>query len=186
MTKVFIGGSRHIRKLPSAMLERLDRIVDKALQVMVGDAAGVDRAVQAHLPNRGYQSVEVFCSGNRARHNLGDWPIRAVAVANGLKGRAVFEVKDRAMTAEASYGLMIWDAKSLGTAMNTARLLRMGRKVVLFVAPWEAFHELRTERDWLTLVMTCDRAIRDAFAEDSLAAETSHCVPTPEMDRAAP
>ena len=38
MTRVFIGGSRHITRLEADVRRRLDRIVEKGLLVVIGDA----------------------------------------------------------------------------------------------------------------------------------------------------
>ena len=45
VTKVFIGGSREVLQLPATVCERLDRIIGKALPVVIGDAHGADKAV---------------------------------------------------------------------------------------------------------------------------------------------
>ena len=47
MTKVFIAGSRQIARLPAEVKNRIDTMVDKGFQILVGDANGADKAVQA-------------------------------------------------------------------------------------------------------------------------------------------
>jgi hypothetical protein len=48
VTRVFIGGSRHITRLEDDVRRRLDRIVEKGLPVVIGDAyATKDRAMAA-------------------------------------------------------------------------------------------------------------------------------------------
>jgi hypothetical protein len=49
VTGVFIGGSRHITRLEAVGRRRLDRIVEKGLPVVIGDANGADKAVQRYL-----------------------------------------------------------------------------------------------------------------------------------------
>lgn len=49
MTKVFIGGSRHVSRLTAPVLERLHTIMEKELSVIVGDANGADKAVQNYF-----------------------------------------------------------------------------------------------------------------------------------------
>ena len=45
MNTVFVGGSRHVSRLPVLAKERLDNIVSSGFNVIVGDATGVDKAV---------------------------------------------------------------------------------------------------------------------------------------------
>jgi hypothetical protein len=71
MIKVFIGGSRGIRRLGPEVRKRLDEIIRKQLFVLVGDANGADKAVQNYLHERGYDRVEVFCTGGHCRNNVG-------------------------------------------------------------------------------------------------------------------
>ena len=40
MNKIFIGGSRHVSRLPPRLRERLDNVVTSGHQVIVGDATG--------------------------------------------------------------------------------------------------------------------------------------------------
>lgn len=84
MTRVFIGGSRRITRLNADVKQRLDRIIEMRLPVLVGDANGADRAVQDYLRSRGYDLVEVFCSGEVCRNNTGDWTVRSIPVAGKL------------------------------------------------------------------------------------------------------
>ena len=75
MTKVFIGGSRRVSRLNADVRRRIDRIIEQGFPVFVGDANGADKAVQKYLQSRGYEAVEVFCSGGQCRNNLGNWPV---------------------------------------------------------------------------------------------------------------
>lgn len=148
MKVVFIGGSRRIGRLPAGAVERLDRIVEKRLRVVVGDAPGADRAVQDHLHRRGYEFVEVYFSGEECRNNVGGWPSVGVAAASARKDFDHYAAKDRIMAERADVGLMIWDGKSVGTLMNVARLVRRGKKIALYVAPRLAFTDVKSERDF--------------------------------------
>ena len=44
--KVFVGGSRHVSRLNERVRERLDKIIQKRLPILIGDASGADKAVQ--------------------------------------------------------------------------------------------------------------------------------------------
>ena len=47
MNTLFIGGSRHVSRLPTDVKKRLDNVISSGHRVIVGDANGADKAVQA-------------------------------------------------------------------------------------------------------------------------------------------
>ena len=55
MTKVFIAGSRQIARLPAEVRSRIDTMVDKGFQILVGDANGADKAVQRYLADKAHE-----------------------------------------------------------------------------------------------------------------------------------
>ncbi len=145
---VFIGGSRRLSRLTSEVTKRLDTIVERNLQVVIGDANGADKAVQAYLTSRSYRNVRVFCASSMCRNNLGGWSVEEVQ-AQAPRGTAAFYAsKDQAMALEAKFGLMLWDGKSIGTLLNVSRLLKQHKKVAFYVAPSERFWEFRSETEW--------------------------------------
>jgi hypothetical protein len=169
MTKVFIGGSRHVSRLPAAVCGRLDRIIDKALPVVIGDANGADKAVQTYLSTHDYRNVEIFCAGSTARNNVGGWHLRKIS-ADARRGTLHFYTeKDRAMTDEATVGLMVWDGKSAGTLLNVLRLLNQRKKVVLYVAPAKQFRELKGLRQWDEFIVTCADDLREKVQQRAAA-----------------
>jgi len=146
--KVFIGGSRSLSRLPRAILNRLDRIIDKGLSVLVGDAKGMDKAVQGYLASKNYDQVIVFCMAGACRNNLGHWPTHEVeGDSHGRRDASYYGRKDRAMGAEADYGFMLWDGKSRGTLANIEDLLRREKPVVAYIAPNRSFVTLREPAD---------------------------------------
>jgi hypothetical protein len=161
MTKVFIGGSRRISRLSAEVMRRIDRIIEQGFPVLVGDANGVDKAVQKYLQSSGYEAVEVFCSGGECRNNLGKWPVRTVATSQVRRDFNYYAAKDEQMAKEASVGLMIWDGKSAGTLANAARLLRQHKKVVVYAAPAKQFLTLKAEADWERLLSGCGKDVRE-------------------------
>ena len=143
-TKVFIAGSRRLSRLNNDVKRRINNIVDKGFTVIVGDANGVDKAVQQYLSSRNYTNVVVFCMEGGCRNNVGDWPMRTIRAADpGWRDFAYYATKDRAMTEEADYGLMLWDGKSRGTLTNVVHLVRKGKAVVVYIAPDRSFYTLR-------------------------------------------
>ncbi|MEW6262427.1 MAG: hypothetical protein AB1641_05060 [Thermodesulfobacteriota bacterium] len=161
MTKVFIGGSRSVSRLNEDVRRRIDRIVEQGFPVLIGDANGADKAVQKYLQSRGYDLVEVFCSGGECRNNLGQWPVRAIATRQTLRNFDYYAAKDEQMALEASIGFMIWDGKSAGTLANVARLLRQDKKVVVYATPDRRFLTLNAPADWEHLLSSCETALRE-------------------------
>ena len=143
-TKVFIAGSRRLSRLNSEVRERIDKIVDKGFTVIIGDANGADKAVQQHLHLKHYANVIVFCMEGVCRNNVGSWPTRTIRAANSeRRDFAYYSTKDRAMAAEADYGLMLWDGQSRGTLTNVVHLVRQGKPVVVYMASSKSFQMLR-------------------------------------------
>ena len=159
MKTVFVGGSRHVSRLPAEVKGRLDDIIGKGLRIVVGDAAGVDKAVQQYLVDASYPHVTVFCSGDRPRNNLGMWKTCKSATEKCQKGFQFHAAKDREMAREADFGLMIWDGKSAGTALNVLRLVRAGKKARLLNIPDKQTLTFKTADDWSEFLSRCDRAL---------------------------
>ena len=132
--KVFIGGSIGINFLNYEVENELRKIIQGELEILVGDAYGVDSLIQNYCNEYGYENVTVYASNGKARNNKGNWVIRSVFVPDYFKGRDFYTQKDIEMTLDCDYGFMIWDGKSKGTLANIERLL-MGKKgVKLFLA----------------------------------------------------
>jgi len=168
MTKVFIGGSRQITRLPADVRTRLDRIVDSRLPVVVGDANGADKAVQAFLAERHHAMVEVFCSGE-PRNNLGGWPVRVVQTARAARDFEYYASKDRAMASEATVGLMLWDGASRGTLLNVLRLVAQAKPVVVYSQTDRAFADIRGRSDFDKLTAMLHGAAARRFQEQAAA-----------------
>lgn len=144
---VFVAGSRHISRLPAEVRSRLDTMIEKSLQILVGDANGADKAIQRHLAEKSYPNVLVHCMKDHCRNNLGHWPTREVEAPRGVKGFDYYSLKDRVMAEAAGYGLMLWDGKSKGTVNNIVNLSRERKPVVVYVAPIRQFCNIRAFDD---------------------------------------
>jgi len=168
VTKVFLGGSRHVSRLNDQVRERLKAIIKKNLPVIVGDANGADKAMQTFFYKEGYRNVEVFCSGNACRNNIGSWKINSIATNCRERNFSFYAAKDRIMASEATFGLMIWDGKSVGTLLNVWRLLESRKKVVVYIAPEHQFLELKDADQWLQLIAKCDIAVREKVKQKAL------------------
>lgn len=160
MSTIFIGGSRHVSRLPDEVKLRLDNVISRRHHVIVGDANGVDKAVQRYFFDAAYDRVTVFCSGEHPRNNLGQWLTHKVDVPKKLKGFHFYAAKDREMALEADFGLMIWDGKSPGTILNVLRLVRAEKIAVLFSVPNKCTINMKSAIDWKAFIMRCDDHFR--------------------------
>jgi hypothetical protein len=166
LTKVFIGGSRHLSRLSPDVKRRLDRIIAQRFEVVVGDANGADKAVQSYLASHGYRSVVVFCMTGACRNNVGDWPTRDVSAPRNARGFAYYAVKDGAMAQEATHGFMLWDGDSKGTLNNILSLVRQDKPVVVYFGPAKAFVKVRSRNDVMQLLGRCEPAAAARFERE--------------------
>jgi hypothetical protein len=143
MSIVFVAGSRQISQIPAEVRSRLDTMIEKGFQILVGDANGADKAVQRYLADRPYPNVLVHCMEDHCRNNVGNWPTRQLVPPPGAKGFDYYSVKDRAMAQAASFGLMLWDGKSKGTINNVVNLARDDKPVVVYIVPTREFRTIR-------------------------------------------
>ena len=147
MTTVFVAGSRAISKLNDQIRERLDNIMHQQLSVLVGDANGADKAVQAYLAKCAYRNVTVY-SMQVSRNNLGDWPIkRHFGAPTAKHDRHYYGIKDLAMTKDATWGFMLRDGESKGTLTNVVNLLNTKKKTLLYLGPQRSFFNVGTFED---------------------------------------
>lgn len=171
MNTVFVGGSRHVSRLPSQVKERLNNIIESGHRVVVGDANGADKAVQKHFVDADYGAVTVFCSGPSPRNNLGHWKIHSVVPPKSAKGFQFYAAKDREMAREADFGLMIWDGKSPGTVLNVLRLLQAGKKAVLMNLPDNKGTTFKSSTEWRDFLVACSPELRADLRDRALPNE---------------
>lgn len=145
MPPVFISGSLSIRHLPACVTQRLLVIVDQELPVVIGDAHGVDAAVQRFLSDCGVRDVTVFCSGRSPRNNVGGWPVVSVRADASPGTRAFHSGKDREMSRLAGAGFVIWDGDSQGSLANIRRLCHRGRYIIIYFRPEGRFVTLSND-----------------------------------------
>ncbi len=140
MTKVFIGGSRKLSRLNLAVIERLDNIIAKNYTVLIGDANGMDKAVQKYLADRGYGEVLVYCMNASCRNNIGAWPTVNVTSTSKRRDFQYYSTKDKEMARDAAYGFMLWDGKSRGTLRNVRDMVDSCKSVLLYWSVHQSFH----------------------------------------------
>ena len=130
--KVFIAGSRSVKRLNEPVISKLSDICEKNHHILIGDCYGVDSLVQQFLKSRGYNNVSVYIANNKARNNIGQWPTHSVYTPLYLKGSNYYKQKDIAMARDADTGFMIWDGVSCGTMNNITELVSKNKPVLLY------------------------------------------------------
>lgn len=160
MSTIFIGGSRDVRSLPDELKSRLAAVMDQGHRLVLGDANGVDKAVQKYLADNRYLNVTIFCSGAEARNNVGKWTVRPVVTESKTKDFKFYAAKDREMAREADFGLMIWNGMSAGTLLNLVRLSQAGKITVLYDLSHKEIFNFKTADQARTFILGCEASIR--------------------------
>jgi hypothetical protein len=161
MSKVFFGGSRNLGRINSAIRTRLRNLITNGHTVLVGDANGVDKAVQSFFAEEGYRNVVVYCMDGECRNNVGNWKIEAVASGGKKKDFAYYAMKDARASLDADYGFMIWDGESKGTMNNVLNLLQQGKSVLLYRSPSREFLQIRSTDELLSALENCPPDVRE-------------------------
>lgn len=150
--KVFIGGSIGLKYLDSAITDELDKYMNGELEVLVGDAYGIDSMVQEYLSEHDYDNVTVYASNGKARNNIGGWKAANIEVPSGVFGRDFYTYKDVAMTTACDFALMIWNGKSQGTRNNILRLINAGKGVNVYLSEKRQMKSLNCYIDYKRLL----------------------------------
>lgn len=153
---VFLSGSRKINRLNEAIRRRIENMIDRGFNIVIGDASGADKALQGYLADANYNNVKVFCAGSTCRNNIGEWNVKNIDVDSKLRGRDFYTQKDKAMALEADYGFVLWDGKSTGSINNILELLKGLKSVVVYFAPEKAFYTLKKLDDVSLLLNHCN------------------------------
>jgi len=124
---VFISGSISIKKLRKHDKAPLEQIIEGNRTILIGDAYGVDKAVQQILAEREYRQVIVYFSGEKPRNNIGNWQTKQIPNPENLTGRSRYQLKDKAMADDCDSGIMFWDGKSKGTKFNMDYMEKLGK-----------------------------------------------------------
>lgn len=153
---VFIAGSRSIIDLPSEVKNRLNNIIKKNLSIVIGDADGVDTAVQSYLNLEKYKNVVIYTSNGKVRNNIGKWPINIVKVPAGTPSYRFYYVKDKKMAIDADYGFMIWDGISKGTKTNIENLVKENKTVLIYMSNITKFFVVKNISQYYVFLQTID------------------------------
>ena len=133
--KVFISGSIAISNLSDDVRESIDKIIANKLQIIIGDADGIDTMVQKYCVEKNYVNVMVYSIFLMPRFVANDlFETKRVFVGEEIKKeRERQQEKDKAMTIDSDYSLIIWDGKSKGSYSNIIRALENGKKVKVYL-----------------------------------------------------
>lgn len=133
--KVFLFGSRNISCLPLLIKVKLDSLISRQVQFLIGDADGVDKEFQKYLFEKNYSDVSIFHVSKNPRNLLNkDWKINRIDFDN-KKYRNGFEFyiqKDIVMCKEANMGICVWDEKSRGTLRNISQLMKEEKEILVY------------------------------------------------------
>lgn len=172
--KVFIGGSRHIARLPEEVIPRLQNIVVAEGTILIGDANGADKAVQQYLHEMDYKNVVVYYVGSQIRNNLGGWNTQNIECDSKKKDFYYYTCKDLAMSVDAEYGFMLWDGNSKGTINNALNLLRKNKSLLLFHSKKREFKTLKDMEDLRLLLHDSSGGLKERLILELKMKEFSH------------
>jgi len=125
MQTVVIFGSRSIKELPTDAIASINKIMKLGLEILIGDAPGVDQLAIAYLESRGYEKVTVFYARN----------MRATTSYDAYQIKGSYTARDKFMCSRARWGLAIWDGKSKGTRRNIEQLGKRCKVLYGFTFP---------------------------------------------------
>jgi len=133
--KVFISGSIAIGKLSNDVKESIDKIIANNLQILVGDADGIDTMVQKYCVEKSYLNVTVYSIFPMPRYRASaSFEMKRVFVSEEIKKeRERQQEKDKMMTLDSDYSLIIWDGKSKGSYANILRAMENNKKVKVYL-----------------------------------------------------
>lgn len=131
---VFISGSISIKNLPLEVKQSIQKIINHNMQILVGDANGIDSLVQDYCLSLNYFNITVYSISLLPRYRASDkFALKYIEVPNQIKAtRERQQHKDRAMTIDSQYSFVIWDGKSQGSYANIIRALEHTKKIKLY------------------------------------------------------
>lgn len=133
MEKVFISGSIGVKQLPVQVITRLNNMIGK-FHIFVGDADGIDAAVQNYFKQQNYFELTVYSIYDVPRVIKSEkFNKKQINVNNDSSSERVRQQeKDAAMTKDSHYSFVIWDGKSTGSFNNICRAMEQSKPVLVF------------------------------------------------------
>lgn len=139
--KVFISGSIAIKRLPQIVCSRLENIMAKNMWVLVGDAQGIDILIQNFFEEKNYYNIIVYSIYQNPRNLRSQkFQIQTIDVPDDVKKeRERQHYKDKQMSEDSDYSLVIWDGESKGSFSNIIRALELNKKIVVYLSREQRF-----------------------------------------------
>ncbi|GMQ56422.1 hypothetical protein AN1V17_08150 [Vallitalea sediminicola] len=161
--KIFVAGPRAVTELSGTIISRIDNIIKQDFEILVGDANGIDSAIQKECFNRGYKLVKIYATNGSVRNNIGKWNVECVDVPKKLKGFEYYAAKDYQMAIDADYGFMIWNGRSKGTLNNMINLLKFDKMVMLYFIPDGKLYKISNINGLNFLVDQLDNDVKNLY-----------------------
>lgn len=140
MSKVFISGSIKINQLPKIVEKSLDKIINNDMEILVGDADGIDKMVQNYCKRVNYSNVTVYSIYSPPRYVASKFKTKCIVPKiESKKERELQKEKDEAMTLDSDYSFIIWDGKSKGSYSNIIRAIENSKKLKVFLIEIDDF-----------------------------------------------
>lgn len=134
MKKVFISGSISIKKLPIEVINSIKKIIENKIQILVGDADGIDTLIQDFCLNENYTNLIVYSISAIPRYKASnEFKFKHIFPDEKIKKeRARQQEKDTAMTLDSEFSFVVWDGKSKGSYANLIRALENNKKIKIY------------------------------------------------------
>ena len=140
MNKIFISGSISIKHLPPCVKDSVRKIISQNMEILVGDADGIDSIVQNFCKSHGYNNITVYSIYTEPRYIVAGFKSRFILPATESKRERERQLeKDKAMTMDSDFSLIVWDGKSKGSYRNALRATENGKKVKLYLESEDRF-----------------------------------------------
>ncbi len=139
--KVFISGSISIKTLPEPVKNSLNNIIKNNMQILIGDADGIDTLVQKYCINNNYFNLRIYTINQHPRFIASkNFDLKIVDVPDDIKKeRERQKQKDIAMTKDSDYCFIIWNCKSKGSYSNIIRAIEYNKKIKVFITDGNKF-----------------------------------------------
>jgi len=133
--KVFISGSISIKKLPQEVKNSINKITEQNIEILVGDANGIDTLIQNYCLSLNYYNLTIYSISIVPRYKANkNFNIKYIEVSNSIKKeRERQQEKDKAMTMDSKFTFTIWDGKSKGSYANILRGLDTNKKIKIYL-----------------------------------------------------
>lgn len=138
---VFISGSIAIKSIPNQVVDSITKMIEKNLTIFVGDASGIDTLVQDLCSKNNYFNVVIYTITSSPRYIANNnFDFKYIFVDQEIKKeRERQKYKDRAMTDDSEYSLVVWDGTSKGSYSNILRSIEQEKPIKVYYQAIEEF-----------------------------------------------